>query len=136
MARTRGNANHRQAVATRLDWVLDALGCPLHDVADALGYRDSSTLSAARRGRSVLEASRLAQLARWCEGHGRPLDLHWLLTGDGTPWRGIAHEGWLTPERLAALQVLARGLDEGSAPHRSANARAGANANRRRSSAK
>ena len=122
MARTSGDPDHRQAVAKRLDWVLEALGCPLQDVANGLGYRDSSTLSAARRGRSVLESSRLEQLARWCERRGHPLDLHWLLTGDGSPWRGTLHDGWLTPERVAALQVLARGLEGCSPPHRSPKA--------------
>lgn len=112
MGRTRTDPTHRQAVGARLRTVLDELGCALGDVASAMGYRDGTTLSAARSGRVLLEPGRLVRLARWSADQGKPLDLHWLLTGEGAPWRVPAphSDSWLTSERLEALRVLARGV--------------------------
>lgn len=89
-----------------------------------MGYRDTSTLRAALKGASNIDPSRLGRLAVWSATEGKPLDLHWLLTGTGSPWRSKPQSKtlWLTQERADAIRVLAEGLGAGES---TASSRAG-----------
>lgn len=118
MSRTRRDAAGREAFGQRLQRVIDQeLGTTHTEMARALGYHDSSTIRAAVSGRCGLDADRLVLLAKWSRSLGKPINLHWLLTGEASPQlppdnQGPADSltGWLTPARHQAFTVIADSL--------------------------
>lgn len=73
-------------VGERLGMVLDHyVDCPVAAVARAMGYKNASVLSRARRGQTSLSAEKLQALASLKLNSGATISLHWLLTGKGIP---------------------------------------------------
>lgn len=70
----------------RLGMVLDHyVDGPVAAVARAMGYKNASVLSRARRGQTSLSAEKLQALASLKLNSGATISLHWLLTGKGIP---------------------------------------------------
>lgn len=115
MSRSTRDKAYRTAFGLRLRCIVEHLDMPLAELAEHLGYGDSSTLSSAMAGRCGVDLERLATLADWSRHYGTPVDLHWLLTGRDSPaartprtYRTFAN--WLTPARRAALATIADGV--------------------------
>lgn len=89
------------------------LNLPVAEVAAALGYQDPSTLRSAMAGRCGGDLDRLALLASWSKARGTPVNLHWLLVGEGfaliKPQSKLG-DNWLTPEIHQALLVVTKAL--------------------------
>lgn len=78
----------RSALAARLTEAIDRhLGVSVRVLARRLGYANPTTIYAARRGTAFLDAERIARLATVETQGGEVIDLHWLITGQGTPLR-------------------------------------------------
>lgn len=113
MSRAPRDGTYRAAFGARLRQLIDLeLKASLNDIADALGYRDASTLRSAMTGRCGLDLDKLATLAAWSRHKGMPVNLHWLLAGDGEPilkenQPSSTTAGWMTPALQEALSVIA-----------------------------
>lgn len=114
MSRGQRDSGFRRAFGNRLKRLIDTeLKVPVAEVAAALGYQDPSTLRSAMTGRCGVDLDRLALLASWSKARGTPVNLHWLLAGEGfalvksQPEHG---ENWLTPEIHQALLMVAKAL--------------------------
>lgn len=113
MSRAPRDGTYRAAFGTRLRQLIDVeLKTSLNDIADALGYKDGSTLRSAMAGRCGLDLDKLATLAAWSRHQGMPVNLHWLLVGDGEPilkeiQPSSTTAGWMAPELQEALFVIA-----------------------------
>jgi hypothetical protein len=55
-------------------------------LSERLGYANPTTLSSVRRGVVFPDVERLAQLGRVILNSGISPNLHWIITGDGTPF--------------------------------------------------
>lgn len=131
MSRTPRDEAYAVAFGKRLAQVLSQLDIPISRLGRDLGYRDGSTLHAALSGRCVLDVERLVKLSAWCRARGCALNLHWLLTGEAVKVAESSHvpalSGWLTPERRAAIGLLADGvadLPQSSRPRKKGATRA------------
>lgn len=114
MSRGQRDSGFRRAFGNRLKRLIDTeLKVPVAEVAAALGYQDPSTLRSAMTGRCGVDLDRLALLASWSKARGTPVNLHWLLAGEGfalvrsQPKR---RDNWLTPELHQALLVVIKAL--------------------------
>lgn len=73
------------------------------ELAEALGYSGTTTLSRVRKGGTFLDIERLVRLADLeTQSGGRP-NIHWLLTGQGEPI--------LQPEDLSRTEKVERLID-------------------------
>lgn len=111
MSRGPRDEAYRRSFGDRLRRLIEVeLRVPIAEAARHLGYQDGSTLRAAMAGRCGLDLDRLAALALWSKAQGVPVNLHWLLVGEGLPIQPISagkSNGWLTPELREALVVIA-----------------------------
>jgi len=78
----------RKEVGGRIIEVIEKhLGISLAAAAKSLEYKNATTLQAVKRGESIPDPEKLVRAAHlWRDVHGRKLDLHWLLTGEGVPF--------------------------------------------------
>lgn len=113
MSRGPRDEAYRRAFGERLRRLIEVeVKASLSEVAKALGYQDGSTLRSAMAGRCGLDLDRLASLASWSKSRGIPVNLHWLLVGEGRPIlmgrsSGQGKGSWLTSELHEALLVIA-----------------------------
>lgn len=113
MSRGPRDEAYRYAFGERLRRLIEVeIKASLSEVAKALSYQDASTLRAAIAGRCGLDLDRLATLATWSKSRGMPVNLHWLLVGEGGPIlteKSSAQKrgSWLTSELHEALLVIA-----------------------------
>ncbi|KQY85968.1 hypothetical protein [Pelomonas sp. Root1444] len=99
MTQTRRDNKLKQALGQRLtELVDDHLQMPLDELADWLGYANTSTLRQARNGEALLSVEKLARLAELKATDGRRVSVHWLLTGEGLPLQAGDDVAW--PSRL------------------------------------
>jgi hypothetical protein len=64
----------------------DHLGMAPSDLWRALGYANSSTVQSVRKGTALPDFVRIAEhQAEMCDARGRSLNLHWVITGQGSP---------------------------------------------------
>lgn len=57
----------------------------LNDLAKRLGYENQSTIGRVKKGKVPLSSEKLALLASIKTSNGETINLHWLITGHGTP---------------------------------------------------
>lgn len=64
----------------------DHLGMAPSDLWRALGYANSSTVQSVRKGTALPDFVRIAEhQAEMRDARGRSLNLHWVITGQGSP---------------------------------------------------
>lgn len=88
MARTqRSNTQAVRQIGSRLiNVLLGPFGLTMTEAALELGYANATTLHKVRRGLALPDPQRLAKFAREQSINRREtLNLHWVLTGQGTP---------------------------------------------------
>lgn len=113
MSRTPRDPLGRRAFGQRLRRLIhQELEVSAGDVAQAMGYRDASTVRAALTGKSGIDADRLIALAKWSQQQGKPINLHWLLTGEASPLfpvKGASNllPAWVTPAHHQAFSLIA-----------------------------
>lgn len=112
MSRSHRDKSSRQAFSDRLKKLIEGeLKASVGEVASALGYQDPSTLRSAMAGRCGVDLNRLTLLASWSKKNGTPVNLHWLLTGDGSPLlqqRSELDRNVLSDEVYQALRVISQ----------------------------
>lgn len=118
VSRNRRDKSFRLEFGHRLKKLIeDELKVSVGDIASALNYHDASTLRSAMAGRCGLDLERLALLASWSKARGTPVNLHWLLVGEGLALPvGVSgfESNWLSAEVYHALTVIARAVPETS----------------------
>lgn len=73
-------------MCARLCAAFDVTGWGDREISTLLGYNGQATISSVRRGKTFLDTERLAKLGSLrVHRHARP-NLHWILTGDGSPF--------------------------------------------------
>ena len=113
MSRGPRDSTYRRVFGERLRQLIEVeIQVPLSEMAVALGYQDVSTLRSAMAGRCGLDLDRLATLSAWTKKRNTPVNLHWLLAGEGSPLLEQTVfvpqvSSWLTPELHQALKVIA-----------------------------
>lgn len=90
-----------KAMCARLSAALDALIRSDAEVSRLLGYANSTTLARMRRGETFVDSERLATLGRVVFAKGVSINLHWILTGQGSPLIGSEAD-----ESVKAMSVL------------------------------
>jgi hypothetical protein len=103
--RVKKNQKIQQQLCRRFVELLEAhLGLTDAQAARALGYKNPATLWKIRRAETFVDVERLVTLARI--GGGRTPNIHWLLTGEGTPL--IATTGRETSQAIRLISQLNR----------------------------
>jgi hypothetical protein len=95
MARGSHSTAFKQQFANRLSELVEThLAASFGDIAQAMGYANSSTVLKAARAQGCLDMERLALLAEITTPQGKSPNLHWLITGHGLPMlaRARGHE--------------------------------------------
>lgn len=81
MTRPRKDDRIRKEMCSRFGIVIDRLGMSASEVARALGYANSTTITKVLKGEAFVDVERLYLLARIETTDGRPIDLNWLICG-------------------------------------------------------
>jgi hypothetical protein len=115
MARGSHSAAFKQQFAHRLSELVEKhLAVGFGEIAQAMGYANSSTVLKAARAQGCLDMERLALLADMTSPQGKSPNLHWLITGHGPPMlapaRGHEHGVALDALRKDAVEKV-RQLD-------------------------
>jgi hypothetical protein len=77
--------------------------CSDAEISRLLGYANSATLARMRRGEAFLDPERLARLAAIAIFENTYANLHWVLTGQGSPLLGAERN-----KHVEATEVLIR----------------------------
>ena len=87
MSRQQRSKNQVLEIAERFNTLVQTyLGCTYPDLSKLLEYANPSTLYAVKYGRTLPDFIRIAEhIDRLRDRRGRKINLHWLITGDGSP---------------------------------------------------
>lgn len=97
-------------MCARLSAMLDSTRCSDAEMSRLLGYANSATLARMRRGETFLDSERLATFGQLTICEGASPNLHWVLTGKGSPLLGRNRS-----KNIEATEILIRrSTDESS----------------------
>lgn len=86
MSRPKKNLVSQQAMSARLrHLILDCLHIPIEHCSVQLGYSNSSVLRKAIAGQCFIDVEKLELLSKIVDENGNVANIHWLITGQGTP---------------------------------------------------
>jgi hypothetical protein len=93
MPRQNHSSEQVHSISKRFDTlVIDHLRTNYSELSRRLGYANSSTLHAVKKGKNLPDFLRLAQHhEKLTDKYGRTINLHWLLTGIGDPMLKTDH---------------------------------------------
>lgn len=109
MSRPSKNRSVMREMCARLSALLDSMRCSDAEISRLLGYANSATLARMRRGEAFLDSERLARLAAITICGNACANLHWILTGQGSPLLGVGGT-----KQLEATEILIRRSTEES----------------------
>lgn len=110
MSRPAKNRPVMREMCARLSALLDSMRCSDAEISRLLGYANSATVARMRRGEAFLDPERLARLAAVAICENSCVNLHWVLTGQGSPLLGPGRN-----KHVEAIEVLIRrATDESS----------------------
>jgi hypothetical protein len=92
-------------MCARLRVVLDLTGLKDAELSQRLGYANATTLSGVRRGVVFPDAERLVALGGMVLMGGAYPNLHWILTGVGTPFLALRKR---QGEDIATIEAMNR----------------------------
>ena len=81
MSRAKKDTEVMRSMCLRFSAAMDNLQLNSAELARALGYSNSATLSKVQRGEAFVDVERLHRLAQLQAPGGQKIDLHWLITG-------------------------------------------------------
>ena len=84
--------------------VMDCLGISVEQCSSHMGYANSSPLRKAMAGNCFIAPEKLNALAHIVNREGMSANIHWIITGDGTPM--IRKHGFLTEDYSLILKKL------------------------------
>lgn len=84
--------------------VIDCLGISVEQCSSHMGYANSSVLRKAMTGSCFIDPEKLNALARIANLEGMSANIHWIITGDGTPM--IKKHDPLTEDERLILKKL------------------------------
>lgn len=96
-------------MCARLSAMLDSTRISDSEISRLLGYANPATLARMRRGEAFLDSERLATLGQLKIFAGACPNLHWVLTGQGTPLLGHIKD-----KHIDATETLIRKATEES----------------------
>lgn len=85
MSRAKKDVEVMRSMCTRFSTAMGNLQMSSAELARALGYSNSATLSKVQRGEAFVDVERLYRLAQLEAPGGQKVDLHWLITGTKYP---------------------------------------------------
>ncbi len=95
-------------MCARLSAVMDMLGSSDARISTQLGYTNQTTLSQMRRGATFPDVEKLASFGQLVIAGNATPNLHWVLTGVGSPFMPADLNANSAQPTLAALNELAK----------------------------
>lgn len=77
---------HREIAARLIELLEIHLGMSLREAAQKMGYANSTTLSAVKRGTALPDPIRFLTVSDFKNNEGQKVDLHWIFTGKRKPF--------------------------------------------------